>query len=726
MLLARTLRYSGLGLLLGILALGPFFQGLFFPTNLLMAIVLLALGFSLWLVGRRMCDLPAGIPGGVAGCALLALLGCYLLQFPSAVYPRGNIDWVLRVAAGWLAFVMVRAEAGPKLREWLAWTLVLSATATGFVGFLEYTGYLLKDADLAAALALVNLGDRMFTTFQYPNTAAVYFLAALFAATGLALADLKPWRCAVAGGLIAFLGLAFFFTISRGALLILPFGLLLFFAGLDRSLRWPSLVLLATAIAPVLVTVSRVGLYAADRNYPGAFAWIGLATAAGAAGGLALTYIVRLKARVQASLAAGALLVGLAVLLMMRPAGGLLPTQAARLFDMNFRTTAVILRLTYDHDAARMVADRPLGRGGWGWERSYRQYQAFGYTARETHNHYLQTAVEAGIPGSLALVAAAGALLLAAWQNRKANASGWSLASGAAIIAAHSAIDFSLSYGLLWLLFWTLLAAAAAPLPAQRRWQRPALWGTLAGTCGVGAVALMLLMGARYYDEAQRLLYLEKPAEAGAALERAVWFDPWSSGPLLLYGDRESLERASTLDPGAAGIQAELATVRAEEHDLAGALSAAKLAVAAEPFASEHYDKVASLGGTLMVGALSTGGRDEALRQANELIALHADFASRQQQTEARRKLWRLEPLKMSPSFQLRYGEALFLTGRPDEAEPYFKQAGKVAELTPEADIFLYVIYERRGGKGPPTALQLKEWIRARDQNPVYQMLESW
>lgn len=62
-----------------------------FWTELLPAIALVSMAFLLWVVGRRLGGLPVGSPGGVVG-DLLALVGCYALQFAWAFFPRGNLD----------------------------------------------------------------------------------------------------------------------------------------------------------------------------------------------------------------------------------------------------------------------------------------------------------------------------------------------------------------------------------------------------------------------------------------------------------------------------------------------------------------------------------------------------------------------------------------------------------------------------------------------------------
>lgn len=722
----QILRYSGLAILLAVLAIGPFFRGLFFWTELLAAIAAISLGFTLWLIGRRLDGLASGIPGGWAGAALLALLGAYLLQLAWAVYPRGNLDWVLRVAAAWFAYVMVRAEAGPGLRRWLGWSFVLSAVGVGFVGFLEFTGYFLKDPEMMAALGLVGLQDRMWTSFQYPNTAAAWFLAAIFVAAGLGLDELrKPWKLAAAGGLITFLGLAFFFTVSRGAVLVLPVGLVIFFLGLDRQRRWPALLLLIGTTAAMLPALKGIGANSAIQNHISAFRWVGAATMAGAVGGVVLAYYLRLKLRWQAAIAGGLLLLGVGGLLAMGSPSSLMPKQATRLFDMNFKTQNAQLRLIFMEDAMRIWADHPLGRGGAGWDRSYKQYQAFNYTAQETHSHYAQVAVEAGAPGLLALLAGLALATWAAWRTRAADPVAWPLAAGAILLAGHSMIDFNLSFGAAWLGLWAILGASAAPADALR-WDRQALFGGLAGGAGVLVLAGVLFTGHRLTEKAAAAAARKEQAAAVELARQAVRFDPWDSRPWLLIGDAEAVERAARLDPGLAKARWEYALSLERQGDTAGALREAQVALANQPMISAHYTKVASLTGRLMVDALHKGDQARARELAQDLALLGASLEKRRATGEALQHLWQGAKLTMAPEFRLRYGQALFLTGDETGAEPHLVEAGKVGLLGSEAHIWLYAIFERRDDTKAMATLADKPWIRFRGTNPVYQAVRAW
>jgi len=740
---AKLLRFTGVALVLAVLAVGPFFRGLFFWTELLAAIAAVAAGFGLWLVGRRLGGTAGGsIPGGWTIRALIVLLVLYLLQFPWATYVRGNIDAVLRVLAALFAFIMLRAEAGPGLRRWLGWIFVISAAGVGVFGFLEYAGYLLSDPDLGQVLALVGLRHRMFTTFQYPNTAAAYFLAATIAAAGLALEDFKAWKITVAGGLMAFLLTSFFFTLSRGALVVLPFGLLFFFAGLDNRRRWAGLLLLLAAAAPMVISLKPIGVFAEARNYISAFKWLAATAAGGMMSGLVLAFFLRLKGKVQAGLAAGALLLAVAALLALRPAGTLLPQQASRLFDMNFRTTSVAFRIMYLKDSLQMAADRPLGRGGWGWDRGYRQYQSYNYTARETHNHYAQTAVEAGWAGTAVLAAALLAGLWAAWKNRQENPLGWTLAAGAGLIAAHSAIDFNLSFGMIWLLLWSLLAAAggeteargpapegAAPTLPRRR--NVLFTSAVALSVITAAFALLLFAGSRWTDHADALAAQAATqtgdqaettrAAARDAARRALRYDPWNSEPLLVIEDRESLERAAKIDPYHSGIRYRLAIARELATDYEGALLEAKAALANQPMVSAYYTKVAALEGTLLNSALHDGRQEDVLQHRQSLLQLGADFLQRKAAADPLQAMWRSAPkLEMSADFKLRYGQALFLSGDLAGAKPLLQDAAKVGLLGSEADLWLYVIAEKQGDAAAMKALETKPWIRFRNANPIY------
>lgn len=722
--LSGPLRGAGVGIVLLVLVFMPFFKGLFFWTELLPAIALVALAFALWIVGRRLGDLSVGVPGGVAGGALLALAGCYALQFVWAVYPRGNVDWLLRVLAGWFVFVIFRAEASERLRGVMAWAFVVGAAAVAAQGLVEFTGLLVMNHDLLDSLSLVGLSSRMWTAFEYPNTAAAYLLAALFLAVGLGVESGRAWVKGLVGGLGTLLLVAFFFTISRGAVVMVPFGLLLLFLGLGRGQRWAALLMLGVVVLPTLVVVGPVGSAVGAKEPTIALSWIGIAVIVGLVIGYLTGLLDGLPFRRQLALVAGLAVVGAVGLGVTRAGRPLVPAQAARLFDINLRTKNVVLRLVYYRDAARIVADSPLGLGGWGWARSYRRYATFNHTARETHNHVAQTAVEAGLPGVLAFITALLAGLWSAWRSRKANPLGWTLAAGAALIGGHSLIDFDLSYGGVWLMLWSLLGGAASGLSKGKR----------EGVLSVSALASALLIlvtstalwqGARLSEKAAGLTEAGRGAEAEAVAAKAAVWDPLNSEALVQTRDHAMLLRAVRVDPTNPEAWYRLSVGHEVRREWQAGLDAARQANKLDPWESRYVDKEARLAGLLLLDEMAAGRRQEALGIAKVLNDLELAWTERLASSQAEQHLWAAKPGKLDAGTLLRFAQARFLLGDLDGAKQSLLDAGKVGLLNSEAEVWLYALYEKEGDTAGMKRLQNQPWIRFRESNPVYKAIRG-
>jgi len=187
-----------------------------------------------------------------------------------------------------------------------------------------------------------------------------------------------------------------------------------------------------------------------------------------------------------------------------------------RMEDVNLETSSAAQRLQYFRDSLKLVGRRPvLGWGGGGWGALYGSCQPYYYVASETHNHYLQLAVETGLLGLAAFLALWVIFFLAVAAARRAAPEAdrplvAGLGGAGVSFAIHSGLDFNLSYMGVFLLLWTLWAAAASmagetgippavPRVVARvreavgRVVRP----SLAGRClsASGALALAVLVG---------------------------------------------------------------------------------------------------------------------------------------------------------------------------------------------------------------------------------------
>lgn len=733
--LAPILRWAGLGLAGVVLVAGPFFGGLFFWRELLAAQAAVFVAFALWAAGRLLAGDSLDIPGGWVGGGLPALAACYALLLPFAAYPRGDLDWLLRVLAAWLLYLMARQEGSPLVRRAFAWLLVLGATAVAGVGLLEFSGFFRTHSALGKSLSLVNLGDRLYASFQYPNAAAAFLILSLVVAVGLAAEARRPAACAVLAAAGNLLLIAFCFAVSRGALVVLPIGLVALFLGLPRGSRWPAALLLLTALVPALVALRGVGANSAIENYISAWRWIGASAVAAAAVGALIPVYLRLPVRRQRALAAVALLLAGSGALAWR--GHLsVPAAMARLKDINMQTVNARLRLIYDADALRIVRDHPLGLGGAGWNRTYRQYQQFNYIARETHDHYAQTAVEAGVPGLLALVVSLVAALWLGWRQRQSSPLAWSLTAAVVTLAAHAAIDFDLSYGALWFLLWTLagLGGSRTEVPVRR----PAPSLAVAGaSLALGALCVPLFLAAHLNARGASLLGAHREQQAVPLLEHAARLDPWDSDIATNLGqaylavrdpERATLQyqRAVRRDRFHAVASYKLADVLAARGQFEPALAAARLSLTDQPQHVAHYEQTSDLLDTLLSARLAEGRRDQALALARELVALGDRLELTRQRAQHLQQLWPMPPLELSPTLYLHLGKALWLTGDTRRAQDYLEKAQRTNLLAIQADPWLYALYERTGQRAKLPPLDDRPWIRFRQSNPVYRTLQGW
>lgn len=480
---ATILRYGGLGLMLAVLLLGPFFQGLFFPLAQHTAQALLSAGFLLWLASRWMTNRLLRPFRGPVEWAGLALLGSYLLASLVTVYPQGHLQVLLQLTSGLLLFYALREEVTdqPTWAPWLTVGLLAAGLGVTLVGLAPHVGLVQPDAGMLDALALVGLETRLSSTFQYPNTFAAYLLVLWVLLTSRCLTIQKSfsggWRRSLAATLLLIISsavgytifLAFLLAVSRGAVVVLPVGLGLLLLGLPRSQRLVALLFFVGCALPALAAVKGVVGNAALGDVPRVLKWYAAGLAATSLAGAALFIWWRLSRRVQLGLVSAALLIAVVATgwglqrygSLAAIAETVLPPQAHRLLDINWQTKGVIVRFIFYKDSLRMLADRPLlGAGGRAWERLYPEYQEFRYVSSEVHGHFLQVGTEAGVPGLLSFGALWAALFFSGWRARKNHGHlSWSLTTAALTLGAHSAIDFDFSYLAVQYLFWALAAA---------------------------------------------------------------------------------------------------------------------------------------------------------------------------------------------------------------------------------------------------------------------------
>jgi len=225
-------------LLAGIIFFPPYFRGLFFPTEQIITLIIALTAFIaawVWKTKEGQINLFRTPMDYLA----LALVLAYLVAIIGAANYRlavqGFIKTTLFFLVYWLAGELSQKESWRKI---ILTTLYLTGVGVALAG-------------LGAALGVLDLtdgfvGDRIYSTIQYPNTLAVYLLAISFIGFYLWATSNKWLQFAfVAGNYAMFM--AFLGTNSRGGLLIAAVMIPIFLIGLAKEHRvWILLSLIFT------------------------------------------------------------------------------------------------------------------------------------------------------------------------------------------------------------------------------------------------------------------------------------------------------------------------------------------------------------------------------------------------------------------------------------------------------------------------------------------------
>lgn len=341
-------------------------------------------------------------------------------------------------------------------------------------------------------------GDyRLSSVFQYSNTYAGYLLAIFLCAAFGSMNARRTYEALFHAVMLVPILLSFMLTYSRGALVILPplVLIVLLFMRLDRQISY-----LVTLLVSAVATVSILGFITERYIKIAAIVlpqsngtpantiplWDPLALHSSliliAASGVtaAIVYAIRSRrtwladrtskwnGRMSTPFIVPAILtitgiLGAIVLLLTNIASSILPQSiAGRLENINFQQHSVLERMTFYKDAMRVVADYPLlGSGGGGWSALYEQYQNNPYVSRQAHSYFIQTLVEVGWVGFLALTALIISVLYFYlrnyWRQRDEQPAHFMSFILLISLLAHSLIDFDMSFTYLGtIVFFTL------------------------------------------------------------------------------------------------------------------------------------------------------------------------------------------------------------------------------------------------------------------------------
>ncbi len=127
-----------------------------------------------------------------------------------------------------------------------------------------------------------------------------------------------------------------------------------------------------------------------------------------------------------------------------------------------FRPETWFARAAMYGDAALLLRQSPwLGQGGDAWRQAFRSVQSHPYVGNEAHSGYLDIALDLGLLGLAVMVLWLGAAAVRLFRARSP------LLPPFAALLLHSAVDFDMSYGIVWLLIIAMIGMAKAGGAAQ-------------------------------------------------------------------------------------------------------------------------------------------------------------------------------------------------------------------------------------------------------------------
>lgn len=707
----QLLERAGLSLLMLTIAIGPLFQGYFFPTPTLFATAATSVGFVVWLLGHRDSGIRINWTDDRVSFLLLALITWSLLASLWAVYPRGQVDLILQAVAALLAFTLSRYCSSQTARYGIVWLLTTSAFLVAILGLLEYGGFFMEYPTLGEWLRVEPQRDRMFTLLQYPNTAAVFFFIVLLLDNAALVESNSGLSRILLGASSGVVATSLVLTFSRGGLLIAPLGVGLLWIGLSRRQLSASLLHFVTASILPLITVWPISQTAVSDNWQAVLLYTLAAAVVGGLASWSLGFLSLLPSRVQEW-------TGLALVLLLVVGSATaviaysdsLPGVIRRVSNIGLSDLARDGRVDFLRDAVALTARRPWGHGGGGWLRSYQQVQQVNYVARDPHSFFALTLVDAGVPGFLLQTTAIGcAAWTALWRGR-GDPLRWVMAAAAVTLVAHASIDIDLSYFMMWLLLWVLLGAAQ-PDPNTVRLRRERTWAvpvTLTLALIAICCSLALAWAAVSYSRAEVAVMRGDMITAMKAGTRAISLDPLNSQYRTMIPSPENIQAALRLDPNNEELWRFVSHLTEEQGDHDTALVAAEQALHLRPMSVDRYEHVGRLLTAQMTSELEGGKTDQAVLSARRLIQLGTALEERGRPSLERQKeaFYTYPALTWTNPLRLAVGKAYLVVGELDAAEEKLREAHLDPSLADEATLWLHALYARMGNAEALNALE--------------------
>lgn len=462
----------------------PFYRGLYFRENYIPSIIYISSIFLFYLL-HKMVRKEYRIISSYFDIIVLLLPVAYLISFFFSINTKEAFDSILKYSGYFMLYKIISDIFNDKNSIKLFSAGILSSIfLVAFTGMLTMAGFIENKG--------ITLYNRLYGLYQYPNTTGAILGCGLLIGIGILIQESNfKWKVFYQL-LLNTIFPAFVFTMSLGSFLTFGIISLIYFvitSYRDKFNLLLNAVVLAISSAPLIFDYFK-------NNLKGMFLlYYVIALAVGVLLQLILHRInrklsVEKNNRLIIIMTAAIILIVLAVTIIAVTGSDYLQTKISSLLINDLKSQNATDRIVFTKDGFKIFSDNFLvGIGGGGWKDIYLKYQSFPYNSKEAHNFYIQTMIETGIFGTLALVSLILLILKKAFKDiiYKNNEKLTPIYLGVFMILGHAALDFDLSLSAPMFLLWALIGLIS--IDTEQKFQ-------LKGEHWVaGAVAIILSFG---------------------------------------------------------------------------------------------------------------------------------------------------------------------------------------------------------------------------------------
>ncbi|RKD32265.1 O-antigen ligase family protein [Thermohalobacter berrensis] len=441
----------------------PFFRGLYFQKEFYIASLIISIIILATIILNKE-KIVLSTP--IEYFAIIFVL-FYLINFPFSINKELASFELIKNLTYLMVFLLVSTKITTKKDiTYFNWILILSGIVVSLIGLGAAFGtFSYKGAFVDGMIC---------STFQYHNTFGAYMLGILFLAMG-EICDTDDWKIYILNiaGYLLFLG--FILSYSRGAWILLPVVGFVAFIFLKNEGLKKVILSFITIIVSFGITFGPIHQGISGQNAAKGWLWLLI--------GLTITFVISFLlekvSRKIPTLKVKRIYIAIALLLIVIAVTFLVTSGALnkylpdsivqRIQGINLKTFTVVERGVFYKDATKLIKDHPIiGTGGGGWQTLYSMYKTYDYTSTQAHNYIMQTWIEVGTLGILALI---GLYLSFIWISYKLlrsitdnNLSDKILGVICSILVliGHSVIDFDMALGAYAITLWILLGVVVA------------------------------------------------------------------------------------------------------------------------------------------------------------------------------------------------------------------------------------------------------------------------